>query len=45
MTWLLLVVLVVGLPLLGLVADLTRRDLARTLAVAEAALRGESRPS
>lgn len=43
MTWLLLAVLVVGLPLLGLLEDLGRRDLARTLAVAEAALRGEDR--
>jgi hypothetical protein len=39
MTWLLLAVLVVGLPLLGLFQDLQARDLARTLTVAEAALR------
>ncbi len=43
MTWLLLAVLVVGLPLLSWLEDLARRDLARTLSVAEAALRGEER--
>jgi hypothetical protein len=45
MTWLLLAVLMVGLPLLGLLNDLARRDLARTLRVAEAVLRGEGRSS
>ena len=38
MSWLVAVVLV-GLPLLSLLADLTHRDLARTLAAAQAALR------
>jgi hypothetical protein len=38
MTWLLAVVLV-GLPLLSLLADLANRDLARTLTAAQVALR------
>jgi hypothetical protein len=37
MSWLVAVVLV-GLPLLSLLDDLARRDLARTLTVAQAAL-------
>ena len=38
MTWLMAVILV-GVPLLSLLDDLARRDLARTLATAQAALR------
>jgi len=37
MSWL-VAVLLLGLPLLSLVADLARRDLARTLTAAQAAL-------
>jgi len=37
--WLLLVVVIVGVPVLTLLADLNQRDLARTNAIAEAALR------
>ena len=39
MIWLLLAVVVVGVPVLTLLADLNHRDLARTSAIAEAALR------
>lgn len=39
MIWLLLAVVVVGVPVLTLLADLNHRDLARTTAIAEAALR------
>jgi hypothetical protein len=39
LSWLVVVILV-GLPLLSLLADLARRDLARTLTAAQVALRG-----
>ncbi len=39
MTWLLLIFALVGLPLVGLLDDLARRDLARTLSWAQAVLR------
>ena len=39
MIWLLLVVVIVSVPVLTLLADLNQRDLARTNAIAEAALR------
>lgn len=39
MIWLLLAVVIVGVPVLTLLADLNQRDLARTNAIAEAALR------
>jgi hypothetical protein len=42
MMWLLACLVVVGLPLLGLLAELAAVDLRRTQAVAEAALRHEN---
>jgi hypothetical protein len=39
MTWPLIVIALVGLPLLTLLADLNHRQLARTTALAEQALR------
>ena len=39
MIWLLLAVVVVDVPVLTLLADLNHRDLARTNAIAQAALR------
>lgn len=45
LTLLCLLVLTVMLPIVGLLTDLDRADTARILAEAEAALRGESRPS
>lgn len=39
MIWLLVAIVVVGLPVLTLLTDLNHRDLARTNAIAEAALR------
>ena len=40
----LVAVVLVGLPLLSLLADLARRDLTRTLAEAQAALRRTEQP-
>lgn len=39
MIWLLVAMVVVGVPVLTLLADLNHRDLVRTNAIAEAALR------
>ena len=44
MTWLLIAVVVLGLSLTGLLADLTLRDTRRTQAVADAALRRALEP-
>jgi hypothetical protein len=44
MTWLLLAVVVLGLPLLGLLTELTRDDTRVTCAAAEAALRRALEP-